>query len=296
VKTDYRADTYVHRIRLAALNANTRYYYRVYDGADTTDMFDFYTAARPGDEFTFAVMGDTRSNPDIHNIIAGELLKHRPRMSIYGGDLCYSHKYSSWKDEFFVDNQLKVAAAAPFFNAIGNHEDWRQNTRAFQEAPESASGEEYFFSFDYGDAHFLILSTEHAVDEGSRQWKFAKKDLESTDRNWKFVAFHIPAFCFGGHDGSSAMQKMSREIFEPAGVDMVFSGHSHFYQHNFTGGIHHFVVAGGGAPLYSPESGEMTVKSAKEFHYAILKVSPLKVDMKVYDMYENVLDTLTLEK
>jgi hypothetical protein len=56
------------------------------------------------------------------------------------------------------------------------------------------------------------------------------------------------------------------------------------------------VEAGGGAPLYSPEKAEMTVAGAKEFHYAILDVSPDKVEMTVYDMYENILDELTLEK
>ncbi|MFP4528695.1 MAG: metallophosphoesterase [Candidatus Kapaibacterium sp.] len=291
-----RGESYVHRIKLVALDTNAKYQYRAIYKKDTTEIFEFYTAARPGESFRFLAMGDSRSFPKIHNVIAGEALKRQPRMSVYTGDLCMNHQYSSWKDEFFVENQLRLAASAPFYNAIGNHEDWRQNTRAFLEAPKSESGEEYFYSFDYGDVHFLILSTEHGVTPGSKQWRFAQTDLGNTDRKWKVVVFHIPAYCFGGHDGNKRMQRMTTEIFEPAGVDLIFNGHSHFYQRNFTGGIHHVIVAGAGAPLYTPKKGDITVKTAKEYNYAIVDASPNKLEMNVYDMYGNVLDSLTLEK
>mgnify|MGYP006286575877 FL=1 len=246
-----RSPSYVHRIQLDSLSSGTEYSYRAFNDKDTTRFYSFFTSANKGKEFRFAVAGDMRSNPEIFANVCGDIKKFKPRFSIYTGDVCYNDKYYSWKKEFLIPEHMELIAEVPFFNAIGNHEGWEQNTRAFQQAPESDSDHEAYYSFDFGDMHVLILSSEHGVGRKSKQWKFAEEDLKNSNSKWKVVAFHIPAYCGGGHGENSNMKRMTTEIFEPNGVDFVFTGHSHFYQHNLVNGIHHFVLAGGGAPLYS---------------------------------------------
>ncbi len=283
--------TYVHRIFLDSLNPNTKYAYRVYSGKDTTEFFEFYTAALPGESFRYAVTGDMRSNPDIFSNVCGDIMDYSPRFSVYTGDLCYNSKYYSWKKEFLIPEHMELIAEVPFFNAIGNHEGWKQNTEAFQQAPASASDNQAYYSFDYGDVHFLILSTEHGVGKGSKQWEFAEKDLRENTSKWKVVTFHIPAYSGGGHGENKNMIKMTRELFEPYGVDFIYSGHSHFYQHNRVNGIRHFVLAGGGAPLYSPKKMDYTIKMKKSHHFAICDVTPDEFIMTVYDLSGNIIDT-----
>ena len=88
------------------------------------------------------------------------------------------------------------------------------------------------------------------------------------------------------------MKRITKEIFEPNDVDFVFTGHSHFYQHNIVNGIHHFVLAGAGAPLYTPKKKKYTVKMKKINHFAICNISPDKFKMTVYDLKGNIIDEI----
>lgn len=294
-------NTYVHKIYIQNLNPGSKYYYQAVHGDYQSVTAEFRTMVAPGESFRFGVFGDCRSNPKMNTKLAKALAGEKPLFSLFLGDLCNTSSYDSWKEEFFVKAQLDLAATSPFFNAFGNHEDWEQNAKVFTQSPgPSREDGEYvnkpFYSFDCGDAHFLVLNTEVGVGERSEQFKFAKKDLESTDKKWKFVAFHIPAYCAGGHGENKNMKRMTTKIFEPAGVDVVFNGHSHFYQRNFVNGVYHVIAAGGGAPLYSPKSKSYVQKSAKKHHYGYVDVSPGKLSVRFIDDDGKVVDEFEIAK
>ncbi len=295
IAEDRRISTYVHRIKLTNLEAGEYYSYRVVDGKDTSQWFTFRTAVPEGVSFRVAIMGDSRSNPEVHSRKSVKMKTHNPDFSIYTGDLCFSGKYSEWKKEFFTPEEQNLIAEVPFFNALGNHEAGTDLTKVFLQAPESASGDEYYYSFDYGDAHFLILNTEGNIDENSPQFKFAMEDLKSTNKRWKIVVFHKPAYSFGGHKPNSKMQVFTKNIFEPNGVIFVFCGHNHFYQRCEVNGIQHFTIAGGGAPLYTPEENEYVMRSVKDYNYAIMEVSPTRLEIKAYDLRGKVIDSFSTQ-
>ncbi len=289
-------NTYVHRIILKGLQPGTRYYYRAIQNNDTSDMASFVTAVGSGKPFRFAAFGDNRSQPKIFSEIVRAVADKNPMFSIYTGDLCHDESYNSWKNEFFTPDHLNLIANVPFFNAVGNHESWAQNTIAFEENSADPSEERAYYSFDYGDAHFLILSNEHKIIRNSRQYNFAEKDLKNSNKPWKIVAFHKPAYCGGGHGEDINMIRVSKEIFEPNHVNLVLNGHSHFYQKNLVNGIYHLVLAGAGAPLYNPVNKPYTVKSVKAHHFAIFDVSPQKLKMTVYGLNGKIIDTLELDR
>ncbi|MGQ9818562.1 MAG: metallophosphoesterase [Candidatus Kapaibacteriales bacterium] len=291
-----REKTYVHRILVDNLNPNTKYSYFVVHQNDTTNIFQFQTSVPEGLTYRFAVTGDGRSNPPIHSKITSLISKFQPRFIIYTGDLCYSGKYSEWKNEFFTPEAQKVYSTIPFFNALGNHEAQTELTKVFLQEPNPSSNSEYYYSFDFGDVHFLILNTEGPVDENSKQYKFAQADLENTTKTWKIVTFHIPAYSAGGHNPSKTMQKMTSKIFEPAGVSLVFNGHNHFYQRSFVNGIYHIVFGGGGAPLYEPKNDYFVQKSFKDYHFGIVDVSSTSITINVYDIRENLIDKLEITR
>jgi len=41
-------------------------------------------------------------------------------------------------------------------------------------------------------------------------------------------------------------------VFRQYGVDIVFNGHMHWYEHSYVHGSHHVVTGGGGVPLQDP--------------------------------------------
>ena len=289
-------ETVVHNIQLAGLSPNTVYHYRARQGEGLSYDASFRTAPSPGTPFRFAWLADFRTNVTVHDTIALHAAEANPWMSLYGGDLCLNSTYTSFKEQFFRRNELALIARVPFFNAPGNHEGWKENTKAFTQSPASPSGTQNYYSFDYGDMHVLMLNNEIPYHEGSPQFKFAQEDLAKSTKPWKIVGAHRPAYCAGGHNEDAGMKKMTVKIFEPNKVDLVLGGHSHFFQHNLVNGIHHFVLGSVGAPLYNPGSGPYTVKSAKEYNYGIFDVSPTELILRVYNEKKVLLDSLTLTK
>ena len=68
------------------------------------------------------------------------------------------------------------------------------------------------------------------------------------------------------------------------------------YQHNLVNKIHHFVLGGGGAPLYDPGQAEYILKTAKSYNFAIIDLTPNNLMLTVYDEELKVLDSLELKK
>ncbi len=287
---------YIHKIKLDNLTPATKYYYRATLNNRKSNISEFTTAVEGAGNFRFAIMGDCRSNPKMHAKIAKDIIPFNPVFSMYNGDLCMNSSHNTWKEEFFIPEELELISKVPFFNAIGNHEGWTQNTQAFQQTPESKSGKQEYYSFDYGDIHFLVLSTEHPCKKGSQQYEFAKSDLKSSNKKFKIVVFHESAYCGGGHGDNKVFRALSEEVFEKSAVDVVLTGHSHFYQHNLVNGIHHFTVAGGGAPLYTPKDTKFTKKSAKVNHFGIADYIDGKLTITIYTDKLEVLDKLELKK
>lgn len=289
--------TYVHNIKLTGLQPNTTYHYSVSHGgsAYTTDH-TFTTAPNPGTGFRFAWMADFRTNTSIHDGIANRVKSANPKFSLYGGDLCNDSTYSVWKSEFFLTNELSLIANVPFFNTPGNHEGWNTNTKAFTQAPASASAAQDYYSFDYGDVHFVCIDNEGTCTVGSAQYNFVRDDLAATTKPWKVVFFHQPAYCAGGHGENADMKTMSQNLFVPNKVDLVLTGHSHFYQHSLVSGIHHFVLGSVGAPLTTTGTASYVVKSAQVYNYGIIDITPTTLHLVAYKDDGSVIETLDLQK
>jgi hypothetical protein len=288
--------TYVHRIKLIGLSPNREYHYHALQAGATSSDETFHTAPNPGTSFHIAWMADCRSGTAVHDLISLHIASAKPTMSLYGGDLCIDSSYSAFKEQFFRPYELALVARVPFFNSPGNHEKWSQNTRAFTQAPESNSGTQEYYSFDYGDMHVLVLNNVISDDDASPQFRFAQSDLSSTKRVWNVVICHKPAYCAGGHGEDAHMKKMSELIFVPNHVDVVISGHSHFYQHNLVNGIHHMILGTAGALLYNLATAPYVVKSARDYNYGIIDVSPSTFKLMVYNERGMPLDTLLLNK
>jgi hypothetical protein len=167
---------------------------------------------------------------------------------------------------------------------------------AFTKGITVQSGTEDYYSFDYGNMHVLVLNFMVNYAVGSPQYNFAMTDLSSTNKTWKLVISHAPGYCSGGHGEDAGMKTLATNIFEPKHVDMVLSGHSHFYQHNRVNGIEHMVLGGGGAPLYVPVNASYTLKSVQDYNFGVVDVTSNYFLLKVYNNYNVLLDTVRMIK
>jgi hypothetical protein len=287
--------TYVHRIPLQDLRPGTEYYYRAGEGGAFSELSRFRTGALPGTPFRFAWVADDRGGPDVFDSVMVRVTAMHPLLALYGGDLCPRPAYDDWKTGFFRSPQVNFGGSVPWVNSPGNHEQWTTNTQAFTHGPVGSASQD-FYSFDCGDMHVLVLNSEIPLTLGSPQYAFADADLHGTNRRWKLVMVHKPAYCAGGHGEDSSMIALSTAVFEPTGVVLVLTGHSHFYQHNRVNGIHHLVIGSAGAPLYDPAAAWYTLKSVKEHNWAVADVTPSSLSLYVYNEHGMPLDTLILNK
>ncbi|MDR3667335.1 MAG: metallophosphoesterase [Ignavibacteriaceae bacterium] len=291
--------TYVHKIKLTGLSSGTVYHYQAVQLTSTSADYNFQTAPLPGSSFRFAWEADMRTNLSPHDQISALIKAANPLFLLQGGDVCSGSTYTTFKSEFFRTNELNNLSYIPFFWACGNHETWSTNTIAFSKAPASGSGIEDYYSFDYGDIHFLLLNTQESYAVGSAQYNFALSDLSTTTKRWKIVIGHIPGYTAGGsgsHTEDANMIAMSVNIFTPYGVDLVLNGHNHFYQHNKVSGIDYVVIGSAGAPLYPTATASYTVKSVSDYCYGIFDFTPTSLKMSVYNNLNSFIDTLTLFK
>ena len=287
--------TYIHRIHLTGLTSDTTYYYRL--GVHSAS---FKTAVNSGTAFRFSWMADCRNGTAIHDSIATLIQAAAPRFSLYGGDLCDDgDSYPTYIQQFFRPNQLELAARVPFFNTTGNHEKWSTNTLAFMQAPASASGNQGYYSFEYGDVHVVVMNymDPEGYAAGSPQYNFIAADLAATTQPWKIVICHAPAYSTGSHGEDIDMIALTTNVFEPKGVNLVLAGHNHFYQRNMVNGIYHLVIGSAGAPLADPGPiGGYVQVSLKTYCWAIFDLTPTTLQIHVYNEKGESIDTLSLSK
>ena len=288
--------TYVHKINLTGLNENTHYFYRARQLSSTSGGYSFITASNTLTRFRFLWIGDYRSGTAVHDQICRLVPQYMPRFYLNGGDVAVTGSYTDFKNEFFIQSELNLISNVPFFLATGNHEGWDTNTKAFTKGITVQSGTEDYYSFDYGSLHVLVLNNQISYSQGSNQYNFAMADLSASNKLWKIVISHKPGYCSGGHNEDAGMITMSQNIFVPAGVDMVISGHSHFYQHNRVNNIEHMVLGGGGAPLYDPTNASYTIKSVKDYNFGLIDINSDSLILRVYNNYNALIDTVKIIK
>lgn len=88
------------------------------------------------------------------------------------------------------------------------------------------------YSFDWGDAHWLMLDSNAYVDwSDPRLVDWVKRDLAAArGARWRFVALHHAPFSTGRTHASDQWMRQLSPVFEAGAVDVVFSGHVHNYQ------------------------------------------------------------------
>lgn len=286
--------SFVQKIKISGLIPGTKYHYRAVHGGSVSPDYTFMTASGDDAAFSFAFMADSQENTRAHGDIARLISAALPDFSVYGGDLCSSGDYNSFKNEFFIQPELDLISFIPFYLAPGNHEGWSQNTKAFTKAP--LTGQDGYFSFDRGSAHFIILNTEADFGTGSPQYEFAREDLASTNKKWKIAVFHKPAYAQGGDwwGFPNPTREIADNVLSPAGVQLTLSGHMHYYQHNYSKGTHHLVISSAGGYLENPVPDSYTIKGDKGYHYAIVDVNSLSLCVRVYNDAGAQVDTVCL--
>lgn len=149
------------------------------------------------------------------------------------------------------DMYPQLLRQVPVWSALGNHDaiDMVFNPPGaypqiftFPEAGESGgvpSGSENYYSWDYGDIHFISLDSSISDrTPASPMWAWLAADLAANSSRWTIAFWHHPHYSKGSHDSDAEivlteMRSNALPLLEAAGVDLVLTGHSHSYERSF---------------------------------------------------------------
>ncbi|GLR19872.1 metallophosphoesterase [Portibacter lacus] len=252
-----------HEVELLGLAPNTKYYYKIKNSAadlvPSSENLYFQTHPNIGTNqpIRMWILGDPgtannnqRAVRDAYYDYVGD--EHTDGI-LFLGDNAYNDgtdkEYQNALFSNMYEDKLQNSVA---WSCLGNHDGHSADANSqtgpyydiftFPTEGESggiASGTESYYSFDYGNIHFIALEsyeTNRAV--GGPMYNWALNDIQNTTQEWIVAFWHHPPYSKGSHnsDTESNLRDMRQNflpMLESNGVDLVLSGHSHSYERSY---------------------------------------------------------------
>ncbi len=245
-----------HIVTIDNLKPATKYYYSVEGKKKSQYQNYFITANKVGskDSIRIWVIADFGQTSSIYNKRRKETVAvwrafnnndYHANFVLSLGDQTEDDTRFQLQHNFF--NQLEnVLVNTPLYTVEGNHDNHDSLKNYYKTFSHPTKGEmggvpsytQDYYSFDYGNVHVVVLSTEINDFSGGEQAKWLKKDLEDNQQDWLIACLHRP-FHSGGHhktnkDKIAELQRKAwLPILEDHGVDLILQGHNHDYERSY---------------------------------------------------------------
>lgn len=245
-----------HEIRLTGLSPNTKYFYSIGNATTTyasgSDCF-FVTAPTSAKPTRIWVLGDSgtgdTNQANVRNAYYSFTGSRHTDLWLMLGDNAYQNGTDAEYQSTLFNVYGSMLRKSVMWSTIGNHDAFSAdsptesgpyyNIHTLPKAAEAGgvpSGTEAYYSFDYGNIHFVCLDstdTSRSPTGAMAQWLIS--DLENNTKDWLIVFFHHPPYSKGSHDSDTKsnlieMRRHFAPILEDYGVDIVLAGHSHSYE------------------------------------------------------------------
>ena len=293
-----------HAVALTGLGPESRYYYRVKEAGEKPEIARFRTASEGEcSRFAFAVIGDSGRGRKGQLVVAALLERLEPDLILHTGDIVYPSGEERHYDRRFFVPYGRLLKEVPIFPILGNHDLERGNGAAylnnFHLPRNDTQGTGRYYSFDWGNAHFVALNSElYHGDHSYRpeeQKTWLDRDLKETRQPWKIVYFHRPIYSSSKHGGDERIRKDLEPVLVRHEVDLVFSGHDHVYERTVPiRGVTYVVSGGGGKGLYPAGRSEWTAFSKSAYHAVVIRVDGKRLSLEAVEPDDTVLDRLDL--
>lgn len=233
------ASTY-HTVEFTGLEPNTRYTYRVGDGTNWSEWFDFTTAAADFEPFSFIYYGDAQNNLNsaVPRVFR-QAFADRPeaKLVVNAGDLVDNanseEQWGQWHQaDGFINSQVNNISVP------GNHEYsgglstfWRPQFPYPDNGPGNPELKQTVYYVDYQGVRFIGLDSNHQSNATlmAAQTAWLEQVLANNPHKWTVVTFHHPVYSTTGTRNNPNVRAQWGPLFERYGVDLVLQGHDHSY-------------------------------------------------------------------
>jgi hypothetical protein len=229
-----------HAVEFTDLQANTRYTYRVGDGANWSEWTDFTTAASSLQPFSFIYYGDAQNYIDsaVPRVFR-QAFADRPQAKVIvnAGDLINSanseEEWGQWHAaDGFINSQVNNISIP------GNHEYsgglsafWRPQFPYPDNGPGNPEIKQTAYYTDYQGVRFIGLDSnvQGVASLMTAQTQWLEGLLKNNPNKWTVVTFHHPVYSTTGTRNNPNVRNQWGPLFEKYGVDLVLQGHDHSY-------------------------------------------------------------------
>ena len=218
---------------------------------------------------------------------------------LHMGDIAYDSGTRAQFERVVFDVYADMLERFPMFPASGNHEYETEDALPFREAfalPENGGpgGIERWYSYDWGDVHFVVLDTELT---GAEQAAWLDADLSANRRPWTIVYQHRPTFSSGDHGGDPEVQKWFMPLFVKHRVPLVLAGHDHHYERtNTIDGVTYVVTGGGGRGTRGVGQSDFTAFSEQVCNFVYVTINGNELTLHAIDGTGQEFDSLRLTR
>ncbi|XP_062147699.1 purple acid phosphatase 15 [Alnus glutinosa] len=260
----------IHHVRLTGLNPHTLYYYRCGDPSipAMSKIFSFKSmpiSSPKNYPNRIAVIGDLGLTYNTTTTVS-HLISNKPDLVLLVGDVTYANLYLTngtgsdcyscsfphtpihetyqprW--DYWARYMQNLVSKVPMMVVEGNHEIEEQagnltfaaySSRFAFPSEESGSSSTFYYSFNAGGIHFIMLGAYIAYNKTADQYKWLERDLANVDRSitpWLVAVWHPPWYSsYKAHYREVECMRVAMEdLLYTHGVDIVFNGHVHAYE------------------------------------------------------------------
>ncbi|XP_072950417.1 purple acid phosphatase 15-like isoform X1 [Typha angustifolia] len=261
----------IHHVRLTGLKAGTVYYYRCGDPSipAMSNIHSFKTmpvSAPRSYPPRIALVGDLGLTYNTTSTV-DHMRSNKPDLIVLIGDVSYADLYltngtgtdcyhctfkkttpihesyqTRWDD--WARFMEPLISEVPIMVVEGNHEIEEQvgskifeaySSRFAFPSYESGSFSTFYYSYNAGGIHFIMLGAYTSYNRTGEQYKWLERDLANVDRTvtpWLIATWHPPWYStYRSHyKEAECMRVEMEELLYLHGVDIVFSGHVHAYE------------------------------------------------------------------
>lgn len=288
---------------VSGLQPDTTYCYTVcQDGQPVTAPMPARSAPPTGavGGVQFVALGDSGGGGSDQHLLLQQLATVPFDFMIHTGDIAYDNGTLAQFETNFFGVYASLLASRPMFPTSGNHEYDTADAAAYRQVfvlPENGGpgGVERWYSYDWGDIHFVALDTERS---GAQQAAWLDADLTANKLPWTIVYGHKPPHSSGQHGDDPGFNQWFVPILAAHHVPLVLSGHDHDYERfNPIDGVTYIVTGGGGKGVYelgAPKPGSAFADSV--IHFLVVTVDGDTLTTHAIDATGREFDTTVIKR
>jgi 3',5'-cyclic AMP phosphodiesterase CpdA len=261
--------------------------------------FTLTLPAHSEEPLRFAVIGDTGTGAKAQYQIADRLTAARGKVPfefviMLGDNLYGGEAPGDFRKKFEKPYQNLLNSGIKFYAALGNHDD---PARQIGYKNFNMNGKRYYSFKPKDGIRFFALDSNY-MDKEQLEW--LENELKASGSDWKICFFHHPIYSSGEKHGSNVEV---RSVLEPLlvkyGVDVVLSGHEHFYERIKPQKRINYFIVGSSAKLREGNVGK-TDLTAKAFDsdnvFMLAEISGDTMNFQVISRTGETIDSGTVQR